>query len=309
MAELTTEQQAAEALAAAVTADGDTSPDGKLNARIAEIQAENTPDAAAESTGATETDSFTAVDFDELPAELQGYAKSLQGDYTRKTQKLAEERKRYEALTEYGGVEVALEAVQFAQNLSSNPEFAMQVQEQLFTALTDAGMSPKAAAAEVQRQVDEAATDTTFEDYGDDDPLVKELKAVKEQLQEVTSWREQQDAEANNRQLAAQIQLQENEILATNPDYVQDDIDGIYQLAYSTGGNLLAAEKVYRELNDRILNGYLARKASVPAGVSGVQGNGVINADVPAEFKGLYDPKLEALVQERLAQEIAAGNL
>lgn len=309
MADLTTEQQAAEALAAAVALDGDNSPAGQLESRVNEIKAEQAEVAADTSVeGTTNTDSFTSIDFNELPVELQGYAKSLQGDYTRKTQKLAEERKQYEELAEYGGLDTALEAVKFAQNLASDSDFAMQVQEQLFTALTDAGMSPKAAAVEVQRQVDEA-TDDTFADFEDDDPLVKELKAVKAQLNEVSQWKQQQDAEANNRQLAAQIQLQENEILATNPDYVQDDLNAIYALAYSTGGNLIAAEKVYQHTQERILNNYIQRKASVNAGSAGIVSNGVTQAAEAVEFHDLYDPKLEALVQERLAQEIAAGNL
>lgn len=303
-----TEQAAAEALAAAVREDGGLSDNDRLDARVEEIKSGNKPEvAAADDEGTTYADSFTHINPLDLPPELQAQYKNMQGEFTKAQQRIAEERKQYEALTEYGGLDVALEAVQFAQNLASDPEFAMQVQEQLFTALTDAGMSPKAAAAEVQRQVEEATNDP-FEDFEDDDPLVKELRAVKEQLTEVTNWKTQQDMEAQNRQLAAKIQLQENEILAKNPDYVQDDIDSIYELAYSTGGDLVAAEKRYAATQQRILDGYLSRKASVSAGASGITSNGVTHAIEAVEFTGLYDPKLEALVQERLAQEIAAGN-
>src|SRR5665213_4311770 len=107
MTELTVDQQAAAALAAAIAEDGDDSVDGKLNARVAEIKAGNTADVAAVEAdeGTTETDSFTSIDFNELPPELQGLAKSLQGDYTRKAQKVAEDRKRYETLDELGGID------------------------------------------------------------------------------------------------------------------------------------------------------------------------------------------------------------
>lgn len=309
----TPEELATEALAEAFAEDGKTDEATRLDARVAEIKESKPEVAAVESTdGATETDSFTKIDFNELPAELQDYAKSLQGDYTRKTQALAETRKQYEALEEFGGLDTALEAVQFAQNLASDPQFALEVQEQLFDALTTAGMSPKAAAAEVARQTEEviaaSTPDPLAEEYGADDPLVKELNAVKAQLSEVADWKKQQDLEASNRNLANQIQLQENEILSKNPDYVQDDIDDIYRLAYSTNGDLLAAEKLYSAQQARMLDSYLSRKASVSTGVGGIQSNGVTQAVTPVEFDGLYDPKLEALVQERLAQEIAAGN-
>lgn len=314
MSEYTTEKEAAEALYAAVLEEGGARSDHQaLDTRVNEIKAgQNQPDDAAEgSTGTTEkSDSFIDFDPNELPPELQERYKQMNTAWTQKTQALAEERKQYEALTEFGGAEAAIEAVKFAQALATDPNYALQVHEQLTQALTEAGLTPSQASKEAARQIDEAATttETDFEDFEDGGATAKELVALKGQLEELNKWKKGQEDSQFEIRLANEMAQQENTILQQHPEYTDTDIEDIYALSYSVGGNLLQAAEVFTTLKQRVLDDYLSKKSSVSAGASGITST-VTSADVPTKFANLYDPDLEKLVNERLAQEIAAGNI
>jgi hypothetical protein len=59
----------------------------------------------------------------------------------------------------------------------------------------------------------------------------------------------------------------ENTIRTTNPDYSDDDMEAIYSLAYSTDGDLLAAQQAYHQIQQRMLGSYLQSK-TVPHGAT-----------------------------------------
>lgn len=315
MPEYANEKEAAEALFESVLDEGNARSDVQaLDTRVKEIQAEGAkPSVAAEGStdeGKALEESFSNIDPNDLPPELQGRYREMQADYTRKTQQVAEERKQYEALTEFGGAEAALEAVRFAQALATDPNYALQVHEQLTQALTEAGLTPQQASKEAARQIDEAVVPAATDDgfgFEDDGAAAKELAALKGQLDELNNWKQRQENSQAEMQLVNDMQRQENEILQQHPEYTETDMEDIYALSYSVGGNLVRAADVFHGLKDRVLNDYLSKKSGVNAGVVGISST-VTTASVPEKFTNLYDPELEKLVNERLAQEIAAGN-
>ena len=64
----------------------------------AEAQGIETP--GADQAPSEQSVDLGTVDIESLPAEIRDFARSLQGDYTRKTQTLAEQRKQVDALTQ-----------------------------------------------------------------------------------------------------------------------------------------------------------------------------------------------------------------
>lgn len=313
MPEFDNDTQAAEALAAAVLEDGTGRSDQQTlhDAITAETNKQTAP--ADGSEGTTETDSFTGIDPQSLPAELQATYKSMQADYTRGKQDLSEQAKAYESLEQYGGAEAALEAVQFAQALASDPNYALQVHEQLTEALTAAGLTPAQASAEAERQIVEAAAPVeSFDDdeYGEDNPLVQKLSAYETELNELKNWRAEQEERAFQISLQQEMARQEAVVLDKHPEWAnEDDLNGIYSLAYSTGGNLEQAAAAYQSLQDRMIEQWVERKAQVPAGIAPTPSPGAPDAQTPERINSLFDPRLESLVNQRLAEEAAAGNI
>jgi len=63
------------------------------------------------------------------------------------------------------------------------------------------------------------------------------------------------------------LEAAEQTIKTANPDYTDSDLEAIYSLAYSTDGDLLAAQEVYQGIQQRLLGSYLQAK-SVPHGAT-----------------------------------------
>jgi hypothetical protein len=295
------DEQAAEALFEAIQADNNLSTTDQAN-----IAAREQVAAAKEgSEGTTDvTDSFTGLDPNTLPAEAQPFYKSLQSDYTKKMQEIAQERKQYESLQEFGGVDAAVEAVQFAQALATDPQFALTVHEQLTTALTEAGLTPAQASAVATEQISQATSEDEFSE-GVDPELERRLNEQNATIEELRAWKDQQEEREYQMALANEIAAQESMITRSNPNYTEEDMSHIYRLAYATGGNLVEADKAYKELQQDVLSRYMHQKATVPAGVAPVPSAGA--AEEPTTFKDLNDPNLEKLVQQYVAMQTALG--
>lgn len=281
-----------------------------------------TPDAPASDQAATEVgadesatveDTFSSIDPNTLSPELLPFYRSMQADYTKKTQAVASERKAFEQLEEFGGVETALEAINFANNLATDPNYALSVHQQLSEALTQAGLTPAQASQAATEAITEQQSTAQSDDFafGDeyDSKAVQELKAQlaaqQEKLSGFEQWREQQERDAFNTQLANEMARQESLILHEHPEYGEKDMERVYTLSYAFGGNLEQANEVYRNMQTDLLSDYIAKKGSVSSGVSGVQGGAVAAHEEAPKFNGLYDKNLERLVRERLAQELA----
>lgn len=204
-------------------------------------------------------ESFTGLDPSSLPEDLQLYYKNMQADYTRKTQEIAEQRKQYQQLTEYGiDPNYALEAVGFLQRLDDDPAFAADVARQL---------APMEEYPATEQYYDEESVpyDNASGDY---DYISPSLQAELESMREFrSSFNEQQQEQA----MLVELHQEETYIREQYPHYNETDIENIYQVAHATDGDLLAAQEVYTSMEQSILNKYLQSK-QIPQGLTSPSG-------------------------------------
>lgn len=236
-------------------------------------------------------DSFTGLNPDDLPAEARPFYDSMLADYRRKTQEAAPWRKLG---TELGvEPEAARQAVEFVTALSTDPDFALETHQQLTEALVAAGLSPAQAEAEAGRQIEEAVSETDVDDIesGVDSELRQELDELKE-------WREEQEERMWEEKLNAQLDRMEAQILSENKDYGDADIARLYQLSYPFGGDIVKANEVYKEMRNEAISEYIDRKSSPnPVSATNVpQGQRSETAREP--YRDLLDPGLQREVDE-----------
>lgn len=199
-------------------------------------------------------DSFTNVDPSQLSPQEQTRYREMQADYTRKTQEIAQQRQQFEAI---GDPERAYQAIQFVDALENDPNFVVQVHQQLSEALQAAGMSPaqadQAAAQELQSNMQGQGT---YEEDGSDSQLAKEVAELRE-------WRNEQELRETERMLAGQIQQAEMFIRQNHPEYTDQDIESVYERAFAYGGDLIQAETAYANERQRIIESWTSSKGSV----------------------------------------------
>lgn len=296
------EREAVDALLSAAREDGiDTSEDAKIAAaRATQEQVETaTPEEGQEAEGTTEAaaeDTFARLDPNSLPNEVRPYYDSMLADYRRKTQELAEQRRNYEALEQYGGAEVAAQALDWVASLQ-NPDNALALHRELTQALTAQGIplgeAQAAAGAEVTRRAAEEDVDD-FETVRD--PRVDELQG---ELEAMRQWRAEQEHKQMSVAMAAEYDRQEAQLVREN-GYDDEQLEAIYNLSFATGGNLLAADRLYKGIQSQVLSGYLSQKESVPDSIAGVPATGA--AQQPVAVTDLNDPNLDRAVREFIAQ-------
>lgn len=309
------EEQVLEALREAAQQDGfDSSPEGRIAAEATrptqpdEQAATPAPEAERQSEEQPSEDSFTHIDPASLPGDLQDIYKSMQGDYTRSKQRIAEYARRYEALEEYGGPEVAAEAVEWVASLQ-NPDNALTLHRELTQALTDRGYSLGEAQAAATQQVAEAQRAEQEDEFSLDpepDPRVDQLQR---ELGEMKAWRDQREKEEFNLRLAAHYDRQEAEILTGKQFQTEEEkdtyLEDVYNLSFAFGGDLTKADEYLQDQQSRFLASYLSSKTAVPSG-STIPTTGP--ADVPTGFTDLNDPQLERAVNRFLAEQSAADS-
>lgn len=202
-----------------------------------------------------EVESFTGFDPNSLPEDLQAVYKSMQADYTRKTQDLASLR-QYESLAEMGvNPNDAVQMVSFFQDMQNDPQLAVEYLSSL------------------QSQMEQVPDNQFSEGYAPDvsyDGLPPELAS---ELAAMREFRDQYYAEQEQAEIMASLEMEEQQIRVANPHYSDDDVEAIYNLAYSTGGDLRAAADQYHAIQQRLLGSYLEAKqapmGATPAPVSG----------------------------------------
>jgi hypothetical protein len=229
--------------------------DGALDALSAELPADEAdiPEAVdLIGDDNPETESFTKFDPSTLPDDLQSVYRSMQGDYTRKTQEIAELRRSFESFSETGvDPKDALEAAQFFSRLDSDPYAAAEFVQNMSSRLEQLGIGQQA-------KEDSAPDDVSYEG------LSPEVAA---ELQEMRAFREQMVAEQQRATVMAELETTEQQIRLANPHYTDDDVDAIYSLAYATDGDLVAAADQYHAIQQRLLGSYLQSK-QVPQGAT-----------------------------------------
>lgn len=200
-----------------------------------------------------EPESFTGFDPSLLPEDMQAVYRSMQGDYTRKTQEIAELRRQYETLSESGvDPNDAVEAVHLWQRMYNDPEFATQIAQGLQNRLEEMGY------AQTQQPEETQNTNNSYE--GLPPQLARELE-------EMRSFREEMVQHQAQQEMIAELEAIENTIRTTNPQYSDEDIESIYNLAYAHNGDLMAAQEQYAAIQQRMLGSYLQSK-SVPHGAT-----------------------------------------
>jgi hypothetical protein len=199
-----------------------------------------------------EAESFTGFDPTILPEDMQAVYKSMQADYTRKTQEVAELRRSYESFSEAGvDPDAALQAVGFLQELNTNPNFALEVAEQI---RLNAGTP----------DVSDNIYDTTPDDNNGYENLPPALAVELEQMRQ---FREEMLDMQAQQETMAELEAMESTIRTANPNYTDDDMEAVYSLAYATDGDLMAAQQQYHAIQQRLLGGYLQSK-QVPHGAT-----------------------------------------
>lgn len=282
MSEFDSFDAAAEALAAANR--GEASPEASPQASEQVSQP-----VAPEVDSHTAPEQFANIDPNTLPPELQAQYRNMQGEFTRRMQEIAAERKRFESI---GDPDQAAQAMQLMQALQEDPVY---VHQQLSQYLEANGLTP----AEAQAVANEAVAQATAPDpFGEDD----EFSALRKEIDELRGWREQQEAQAREQAFMAGLQREEMAIRQSNPSYKDEDLNAIYELAFAHGGSLVRAEQAYKTLRDRFAAEYIESKSSVPAGVSSPGAGGV--GQPTTSFEGLNDPELDKAVQAALANAL-----
>lgn len=220
-----------------------------------------------------------------LPPEAQAYLsqreREMQADYTRKTQEVAAQRREAE------------QAMEFLYALNNDPTFAIQVHQNLTQALQAQGYSFEDASAIAASQQEGGDEWDTFADpYAD-------------KIAQLEAWQAQQEQRFAIADAEAQINAGVQAIRQANPSYTDDDVKDILTMAFAYNGDVIQAEQAFKAVTQRVTEGYLAQKASVPASLN--QPSGAGHSEIPPEgFTSLNDPRLEAAAQRMLAEGTGA---
>ena len=269
---------------------------------------------------APEGDSFTRADLDSL---LEGISdpsarerietayKSFQGDYTRKTQAIAEKEKQLE---QFGNPDDIKQALEFQAQLA-DPRNWPQMHQELTTALQQMGYTPAEAAQVAADQMTEAAaTKPSLDEI--DDPELEPVKNYVQNLEsrfealtaEIEAERQTQRTEQMRLAVASELTRQENAIRQSNPSYDDDDVATIYEMSSFYGGDLFQAQERFEQVRQNQLSKYLEQKgiAQETPGVHPVPGaeSGSVQTVTPSEMS---DKDIDALAR-RVIDESGALN-
>lgn len=309
-----TAEAAAEALAAAVRQDGGTDAPGLAGAGAAPPTAEahvppvNQPDAAPQVDEGTPADDtvdslIRSADIDlsgvtpDQKAWLEAREKEMQAVMTKRTQEAADLAKQFEDLDPTA----AREAIAFYDGVRTDPNYAAEVYDFLTTNLMAAGYSPaQAAAAAMAATASEEPAETLAPAFEDDpDEAVKfRLEQLDKRQKEIDGRFDALDAREKEAVLVNEILRQDNAIRDAK-GYTDEQMDYIYSLAESTGGNLFKAEEVFAGLRDGAVRDYLASKETVDDPAPPAHAPAV----VPTHFANLDAAHAAAL--EKLRTELA----
>ena len=275
-------------------------PDGAIDAYMASLDDPSAPmieqsmDASEDHLEVTPVsepeESFTGFDPNALPPELQTVYKSMQADYTRKTQELADARKTYSAFSERGVDPMdALETAEFYDRLNSEPAYAKQFADYINMRLEQLGYSsPTQVPAQSQ-----ADSFVNSESYAEASSIPPELMSRLEQQEAILS---EMMEERETMQFMDELTNQEHAIMQLNPHYTDSDMDHIYALAYANDADLMAAEAQYRAIQQSILSQYMGSKQA-PAGIQPAPTGG--HSELGPGFKSLDDAHKAAMERVR----------
>jgi hypothetical protein len=226
----------------------------------------------------SEAESFTGFDPNVLPEDMQKVYKSMQADYTRKTQEIAEQRRQYEAFAEIGvDPNEAVSVLNLWQAMDSDPQVAAEFASAIQNRLQEMGA--------VNAPVEDVTPENVSYD-GLPPSVAKELEEMRAFRHEMLEAQQQQE-------IMSKLEVEEQTIRTANPDYSDDDLDTIYSLAHATDGDLMAAAQQYHAIQQRLLGGYLQAK-TVPHGATPAPGG---PSSVPGRSFGSLDDAHKAAME------------
>jgi hypothetical protein len=241
-----------------------------------------TPEGTQGQTATAPADSFTRLDPNTLPAEVRPYYESMQGDYTRKTQEVAQVRQLQEEL---GLDETGLRSAAELYSALQDPQQLVSFYNELTSALEANGLSPAQAAAAATEHIQGATQ--PGEDPELMDPEDRRIAAVEAKLAAFEQQQAQADAqrqrEAQQMAFVAEMNRQEQLVKETYPSWTQEDIDMVY--AASGGGQISLMEAASN------IAAYTASKvARILDGKGAVQA-GAAHTQLPPALAGTTRPQ------------------
>lgn len=255
-------------------ADGTFAPRASDATPPADANAQPAPEPAATPQGTDDAPAFTHIDDSALTPELLQLKRSLQADYTRKTQEAAPWRKLGEELgvTEPSQFRDALEVYTRLQDPRNWPT----IHQELSNYMQQYGMTPQEANAAAADQLANMAPAQDLDEVYNVDPdvapvvqpLMQQLQQQQQQIQQlyqsIQQDQQRREQEAQWQAVAENLTRQETHIRAQNPHYGDDEIEAIYNLV-GNDGNLIAAQQRYESIIGQRVAQYIQSKAGTQA--------------------------------------------
>lgn len=233
-------------------------------------------------------DSFTGLDPNSLPEELQPYYKSMQSDYTRKLQAATPWRKLGEELgvDSPDSVREAVELYTFLQDENNVRALAEQLNQAF-----GIGQAP----------AQQPATAPEFADGSFEELENPQLAELRNELTQLKSSLEQRDAvaqeEAMRWQLMGEMNRQEAVIKEQHPDWGEDEWNALWSLSVAFDGNLMEASNYLDAAANSRVTRLLNGKAAV-AQTPGLTPPAPSRIGEPASERDYSDPELRDLTKE-----------
>jgi hypothetical protein len=162
--------------------------------------------------------------------------------------------------------------------MNNDPDFARNVSQEIQSRLEELGYT----------------NDPVVEDTPVNNGYEGLPPEVARELQEMRQFREDMMQQQEQQQVLQEIEAAEQTIRTLNPTYSDNDMDAIYSLAYSTNGDLMAAQEMYHQIQQNLLGSYLQAK-TVPHGATPAPGG---PNSVPAkDFGGNLDEAHKAAME------------
>lgn len=301
-------------------ADDATPAAGEAEAEAPATSSESTAAEEATDEGQAEEPSFTHIPDEALTPELLAVKRSMQADYTRGKQEVAEYRKLAEEfeLSDPAELRARLELNRQLADPSNWPALHAELTQHLEAEGLSPQAASEAAAVTLGNATDALADDDVFDD-GDDGygapelapQVAQRLEQMERQQAELIAHLRQRDEqiqqEARFAEVARHLTDQENQIRASHPEWgehANQYVEAVYDLAGDSGDLSVGVARLESILGLDAAR-YLSSKESALRAPTPVPGAGVIatpEEDVPHTLEEGHARAMEYERQRQLAE-------